>query len=89
MKIFTSYGRSRQSAYINYATDKDILTNRSIFMTEIVDDSEISDSIHLRYNVAFTLEQPLKFELEGLFRTKSTVTKIRQVYPQGYSPKLF
>ena len=54
----------------NYVKDKDILTNRSVFMTEIVDDSEISDSIHLRYNVGFILDRPLKFELDGLFRIK-------------------
>lgn len=53
-----------------YVMDKGILTERSTFMTEIVDDSDISDSIHLRYNLAFILEQPLQFEPKGLFRTK-------------------
>jgi AraC family transcriptional regulator len=51
--------------------NKNILNHRSIFMTEIIDDSDISDDIHLRYNLAFILERPLKFELEGLFRTRS------------------
>ncbi|NET34072.1 MAG: AraC family transcriptional regulator [Cyanothece sp. SIO1E1] len=54
----------------NYLKDKTILTDRSIFMAEIVDDSEISDRIHLRYNLGFLLDKPLPFEPEGLFRTK-------------------
>ena len=55
----------------NYALSKGIINNRSIFMTEIMDDSDISDSIHLRYNLGFILEKPLSFEPENLFRTKS------------------
>ena len=54
----------------NYAKDKEILTEGSKFITEIIDDSEISDNIHLRYNMAFILERPLEFEPEGLFRVK-------------------
>lgn len=53
-----------------YVADKEILGYQSVFMTEIMDDSDISDRIHLRYNVGFTLDQPLNFEPEGLFRTK-------------------
>ncbi|MEO1516950.1 MAG: AraC family transcriptional regulator [Bacteroidota bacterium] len=60
-----------------YAKDKGILSDRSIFMTEIVDDSDISDDIHLRYNLGCILEQALPFEPEGLFRTK---THKRQKY---------
>lgn len=54
----------------NYAKFKKVVNKHSIFMTEIVDDSEISDHIHLRYNLGFILEKPLKFQPEGLFRTK-------------------
>ena len=61
----------------DYAKDKEILTKQSKFITEIIDDSEISDSIHLRYNMALTLEKPLKFEPEGFFRLK---THKRQKY---------
>ena len=39
-------------------------------MTEIMDDSDISDSVHLRYNIGFTLDRPLPFEPDGLYRTK-------------------
>ncbi len=53
-----------------YAKDNDVISDRSVFMTEIMDDSDISDSLHLRYNVGFILEKSLQFELEGLYRTK-------------------
>ncbi len=66
---FTAIEETGNQLY-NYVKDKGLLSDRSIFMTEIVDDSEISDSIHLRYNVGFVLEQPLKFEPAGLFRIK-------------------
>lgn len=54
-----------------YATNKELLSERSIFMTEIIDDEQITDHIHSRYNCAFILEKPLDFMPEGLFRTKS------------------
>ncbi|MEL7423000.1 MAG: AraC family transcriptional regulator [Bacteroidota bacterium] len=53
-----------------YAMEKNILSERSTFMTEIIDDSELGDHIHLRFNVAFILERPLQFEPEGLYRVK-------------------
>ncbi|MEL6635627.1 MAG: AraC family transcriptional regulator [Bacteroidota bacterium] len=55
----------------DYVEDKGILNDRSIFMTEMMDDNEISDRIHLRYNVGFILERPLPFAPEGLYRTKT------------------
>ncbi|MEM6804473.1 MAG: GyrI-like domain-containing protein, partial [Bacteroidota bacterium] len=51
-------------------THSGLLNSRSIFMTEIMDDSEISDTIHLRYNIGFMLDQPLTSPLSGLYRTK-------------------
>ncbi|MEM9546529.1 MAG: AraC family transcriptional regulator [Bacteroidota bacterium] len=54
----------------DYALQKGLLTPRSKFMTEVVDDSTISDSIHLRYNMGFILEQSLPFAPEGLYRVK-------------------
>ena len=66
----TAIEKVAQQLY-DYAAAKEILSERSIFMTEIIDDSELSDHIHLRYNVAFILERPLKFEPGGLFRIKS------------------
>ena len=54
----------------NNLKDKGIASSRSIFMTEIMDDSEISDHIHLRYNLGIILERPLTAELSGLYRTK-------------------
>ena len=46
---FSSLEKAGNQIY-NYLNDRGILSDRSIFMTEIVDDSEISDRIHLRYN---------------------------------------
>ena len=54
----------------DYAMEKALLSDQSIFMTEIIDDIEISDNINSRYNSAFILERPLNFIPSGLFRTK-------------------
>ncbi len=54
----------------DYTTTKDLLPNNPIFMTEIVDDTEISDHLKFRYNLALILNRPLSFEPDGLFRTK-------------------
>ncbi len=53
-----------------YALKNNILNDRSIFMTEIVDDSGISENIHLRYNLAFLLESPATFVPDGHYRIK-------------------
>ncbi|MEM8890994.1 MAG: AraC family transcriptional regulator [Bacteroidota bacterium] len=53
-----------------YGNEKGLLSEASIFMLEIVDDEEISDSIHCRYNFSLLLEKKPDFEPEGLFRLK-------------------
>ncbi|MEL6252264.1 MAG: AraC family transcriptional regulator [Bacteroidota bacterium] len=53
-----------------YGNEKGVISEDSIFMLEIRDDEEISDSIHCRYNFALLLEKKLNFEPEGLFRLK-------------------
>ncbi|MEX0289079.1 MAG: GyrI-like domain-containing protein [Flavobacteriaceae bacterium] len=55
---------------VDYAATKALLSDQSIFMTEIVDDTEISNTVSFRYNLALVLEKPLNFELKGFFRTK-------------------
>jgi len=55
---------------VNYALTKQIVTNDSIFMTEVIDDDEISDDINFRLNFSIVLNRPLKFQPNGLFRTK-------------------
>lgn len=62
---------------LEYAGEKELLTDRLVFMTEIIDDAEISDDINSRYNQALVLEKPLKIEPESLFRTKK---HLRQKY---------
>ncbi len=49
---------------------KNNLSSDSIPMTQIIDDNEISDDIHSRYNFGLALERPITFKPEGLFRTK-------------------
>ena len=53
-----------------YAMGESLLSEGSVFMTEILDDSEISDSIHLRYHLGFVLEPEIGFEPAGIFRIK-------------------
>ncbi|MDT7831316.1 AraC family transcriptional regulator [Flavobacteriaceae bacterium S356] len=62
---------------VRYITKKGLLSESSIFMTEIVDDADISDTLSFRYHLSLVLEQPLSFAPEGLFRKK---THKRQKY---------
>ncbi len=55
---------------ISYISKKELLSENSILMTEIIDDNEVSDHIHSRYYFSLILEQPLSSKPEGLFRTK-------------------
>jgi len=61
----------------DYAQRHELVSDQSLFMTEIVDDAEISDHIHSRYNQALLLDKPLEAEPEGLLRTR---THKRQKY---------
>lgn len=54
-----------------YASDNQLVSEQSIFMTAIIDDEEISDHINTRYHISLLLEKPLDFDLKELFRTKS------------------
>ncbi|WP_353777865.1 GyrI-like domain-containing protein [Winogradskyella sp. 3972H.M.0a.05] len=54
-----------------YGITKQLVSKESIFMTEFLDDNEISDTLNFRYNLALILEQPLTFKPEGFFRTRS------------------
>jgi len=55
---------------LDYALKKEILTDNSIFLIEIQDDNEISDSLNFRYNLGIILNKPLAFEPVGLFKPK-------------------
>lgn len=62
---------------ITYASQHNLLSEETIFMTEILDDTEISDTLHFRYHFAILLKDSLSFPLNGLFRKK---THSRQKY---------
>ncbi len=63
---------------VDYALKKNILDNDTICLAEVLDDNEITDSVHCRYNAGIVVEMPLKFEVEGLFRSKT-------IAPQKYA----
>ncbi|HHC79156.1 MAG TPA: AraC family transcriptional regulator [Flavobacteriia bacterium] len=55
---------------VNYALKHNLLQHETIFFGEILDDNEITDTIHCRYNAAIVLEKELNFTIKGLFKTK-------------------
>lgn len=63
--------------FLDYLTKKNLYTEQSIILGELLDDDEISDAIHCRYNLALILERPLPFSPDGFFQTK---THQRQKY---------
>jgi len=56
---------------VNYSLKKQLLTDDTCFLAEILDDNEISESINCRYNVAIILNKSLTFPPEGLFKIKT------------------
>ncbi len=56
---------------MKYAFKKKLIDNDSIFLAEILDDNEITDQLHCRYNAGIIIETPLNFEPKELFRTKA------------------
>ncbi|MEN7551088.1 AraC family transcriptional regulator [Rapidithrix thailandica] len=55
---------------IAYAHQQGLLTADTLYLAEILDDDEITDSLNCRLNTAIVLEKPLSFPLEGFFKTK-------------------
>ncbi|TPN83358.1 AraC family transcriptional regulator [Aquimarina algicola] len=53
-----------------YALKKKILHERTVFLGEILDDEEITDSINCRYNAAILLDDNVNIETKGLFNIK-------------------
>ncbi len=60
---------------MKYAFKNKLIDDDSIFLAEILDDNEITDQVHCRYNAGIVIETPLKFEVEGLFRTKTIASQ--------------
>jgi AraC family transcriptional regulator len=56
--------------FFTYLKDKNLYSEASVFLGECLDDDEISDAIHCRYNLALILDCPLSFPLDGFFQTK-------------------
>lgn len=62
--------RSTWEYFISYAQDKNLLSANTVYLAEILDDNDISETIHCRYNLGIALEKELEFDTEGLFRVK-------------------
>lgn len=56
---------------IDYATQQHLLTEHTLYLSETLDDDEISDAIHCRTHLGLTLERPLAQEPQGLFQIKT------------------
>lgn len=56
--------------FIAYAETKKLLREDSVFMAQLLDDNDISDTIHCRYHLGMLLQRELDFEPEGLYRVK-------------------
>jgi AraC family transcriptional regulator len=54
----------------SYLKEKNLYSEQSILLGECLDDDEISDAVHCRYNLALILDRPLTFPLDGFFQTK-------------------
>ncbi|MEL7119134.1 MAG: AraC family transcriptional regulator [Bacteroidota bacterium] len=54
-----------------YCEQQKLLTDNTIFLSEMLDDNAISDQINCRTNIAITLDQELNFEPGGLFQLKT------------------
>lgn len=55
---------------ISYASKHSLLQEETIILGEILDDDEITDTLHCRYNAGVILEKEIDFPLKGLFKTK-------------------
>ena len=55
---------------LDYTLKHNLLHKETIVLGEILDDNEITETIHCRYNAAVVLEKPLEFPLDGLFQSK-------------------
>ncbi|MFC5046275.1 GyrI-like domain-containing protein [Aquimarina hainanensis] len=56
---------------IRYATRKNMLTEDTIYMAEILDDEAITETIHWRYHAAICIKDPSQYTKDGLFTTKT------------------
>jgi len=62
---------ARWDDLLTYGEQKRLLKSKTPVFAEIIDDNEITDTVHCRYNMSIVLDRPLKFEPEGLFHTRS------------------
>lgn len=62
--------QNKWDQFLGYLKKKNLYSEQSIILGEYLDDDNISDAIHCRYNLALILDRPLSFPLDGFFQTK-------------------
>ena len=55
---------------LGYAMKKGLLDEHTIALGEVLDDDQIAETIHCRYNAAIVIDESDDFRPEGLFQTK-------------------
>ena len=56
---------------LEYAYNNGLLSDKSIFMAEILDDNDITEAVNCRLNTGVLLEKPISFSPAGLFKVQS------------------
>lgn len=63
--------KKKWDVFLEFCERKKLITNKSIFFSEILDDNQISEHINCRYNMAMIIDEPKEIKLEGLYQTKT------------------
>ena len=70
------------NTFLQYCDQENLLTNDTIFLSETLDDNEISEQIHCRTNIAIILDDKIQFIPEGLFQIKKhQAQRYAKIYP--------
>lgn len=75
--------------FINYCDNKQLISEKSIFFSETLDDNKITDDFQCRTNVAMILNKSIDFVPEGLYQLKTHIAqKYAKFSHNGASEKL-
>ena len=75
--------------FIKYCEKKQLISDKSIFFSETLDDNKITDNFQCRTNVAMILNKTIDFVPEGLYQIKThTAQKYAKFIHKGVTEKL-
>lgn len=78
---------------LNYSEKENLLSAKTFFLAELLDDNEISDSVHFRYNCAISLDKSINFEPKDLFKVKKhkrqKYAKFKYIGPYKKSQEIY